>query len=61
MTDIAPEGDQTSSPHNYMPLQGNPSRRQWLEVSRSSEDAGSPAILKFKQLDRGAKGTAQLR
>ncbi|KAG0074448.1 hypothetical protein BGZ90_010754 [Linnemannia elongata] len=60
-TDIIQEGDQPSSQHNYMPLQGNPPRRQWLEVSRASEDASPSAKLKFKHLDKGAKRAPSLR
>ncbi|KAF8946811.1 hypothetical protein BGZ47_011325 [Haplosporangium gracile] len=60
-TDVTQEGDQPSSQYNYMPLQGNLSRRQWLEVSRSSEDASSSTQLKFKQLDKGTKRAPSLR
>ncbi|KAF9097975.1 hypothetical protein BGX29_007838 [Mortierella sp. GBA35] len=61
MTDVAKEGDQAASQHNYMPLQGEAPRRKWLEVSQSSEEAGSAATLKFKQLDKGAKRAPLLR
>lgn len=59
--EVAQESDQAGSQHNYMPLQGNPPRRQWLEVSRDSEDTSPSAKLKFKPLDKGAKHAPLLR
>ncbi|KAG0317298.1 hypothetical protein BGZ97_005596 [Linnemannia gamsii] len=59
--ECAEEGDQAGSQLNYMPLQKNPPRRQWLEVSRDPEDASSSAKLKFKHLDKGAKRAPLLR
>ncbi|KAG0281850.1 hypothetical protein BGZ95_008992 [Linnemannia exigua] len=61
MTDTAQDGDQAGSQHSYMPLQKDPLRRQWLEASRASDDAGSSVRLKFKQLDKGAKRAPLLR
>ncbi|KAF9905236.1 hypothetical protein EC991_001888 [Linnemannia zychae] len=61
MTDVAQESEQAGSQQSYMPFQKDLPRRQWLEASRASEDASSMVILKFKQLDRGAKRAPLLR
>ncbi|KAK3843310.1 MAG: Foie gras liver health family 1-domain-containing protein [Linnemannia gamsii] len=61
MTDIDQDGDQAGSQHSFMPLQKDPPRRQWLEASRVSDDAGSSVKLKFKQLDKGTKHAPLLR
>ncbi|KAF8936614.1 hypothetical protein BGZ58_003967 [Dissophora ornata] len=57
--DFAQEQEQSSTQHQLMPQQGEPLRRQWLEVSESTVE--STPELCFKNLDKGVRHTPALR
>ncbi|KAF9106580.1 hypothetical protein BGX27_009108 [Mortierella sp. AM989] len=57
-SDLTQEQEQGSPQHQLMPQQGEPSRRQWLEILEASSD--SPK-LRFKALDKGLRQSEALR
>ncbi|KAF9961828.1 Trafficking protein particle complex subunit 11 [Modicella reniformis] len=59
LQDLTQEQDQTQQHHHHMPSEGEPPKRQWLDVQNSTET--SAPKLRLKNLDRGVRRTAELR
>ncbi|KAG0211965.1 hypothetical protein BGX28_007048 [Mortierella sp. GBA30] len=59
VSDPTQEHDHTISQQSAIPAQGEPARRQWLDVVESSGE--EPPKLRFRNLDKGLRQTAAIQ
>ncbi|KAF9185891.1 hypothetical protein BGZ51_002352 [Haplosporangium sp. Z 767] len=59
--DLTHDPNNAESQQSIMPIHGEPSRRQWLDIVETSSDSEPTTKLRFRNLDNGPRQTPAIR